>query len=352
MINFVITAKTIEKGGGMKKSIVSLLVGLFICSMFVFPGISQSAAPFYEKKTIKFIVGFSPGGGYDRIARIISKHLPKYIPGKPTIVIENMDGASSIVAANYVYNVAKPDGLTIGIVSRSLPFAQVTKIDGTKFDMTKFVWIGSPAVEATVLTVRSDLPYKTFNDLLKSKKEIPLGCTGPADIGSQFPNLLKEFAGLNPKMVIYISRTECMLATERKEVDGGAGTYSSVRPYIQRGLIRALVRGRVAEPGIENLPVDEDLVTDKKAKAIMAMRSAPDRIGRPFVAPPRTPSEQINILREAFSKVVNDPEMKDEAKKLLMTIEYVPAEDCLKTVNYVLTQPAEIIKEFGKYIKF
>ena len=335
----------------MRRQVWRLLFLLFVVSLVALPVLSESA-PFYEKKTVKFIVGFSPGGGYDRIARVVAKHLPKYIPGKPTIVIENMDGASSIVAANYVYNVAKPDGLTIGIVSRSLPFAQVTKIDGTKFDMTKFVWIGSPAVEATVLTVRSDLPYKSIHELLKSKSEIPLGCTGPADIGSQFPNLLKEFAGLNPKMVIYISRTECMLATERKEVDGGAGTYSSVRPYIQRGLVRALVRGRVAEPGIENLPVDEDLVADKKAKAIMAMRSAPDRIGRPFVAPPGTPTEQVTILREAFSKVVNDPEMKDEAKKLLMTIEYVPAEDCLKTVNYVLTQPDEIIKEFGKYIKF
>jgi tripartite-type tricarboxylate transporter receptor subunit TctC len=335
----------------MRKQMRCLLFLYFIAPLVAWPVLSE-AAPFYEKKTIKFIVGFSPGGGYDRIARVIAKHLPKYIPGRPTILVENMDGASSIVAANYVYNVAKPDGLTIGIVNRALPFAQVTKIDGTKFDMTKFAWIGSPAVEATVLTVRTDQPYKTIQDLLKSKTEIPLGCTGPADIGSQFPNLLKEFAGLNPKMVIYISRTECMLATERKEVDGGAGTYSSVRPYIQRGLIRALVRGRVAEPGIENLPVDEDLVTDKKAKAIMAMRSAPDRIGRPFVCPPGTPADRMSILREALAKAVNDPELKDEGRKLLITNEYVSAEECLKTVHYVLNQPEDVVKEFAKYIKF
>jgi tripartite-type tricarboxylate transporter receptor subunit TctC len=335
----------------MRKQIWRLLFLLFIVFLIALPGLSESA-PFYERKTIKLVVGFSPGGGYDRIARVVAKHLPKYIPGKPTIVVENMDGASSIVAGNYIYNVAKPDGLTIGVVSRSLSFAQLTKIDGTKFDMTKFAWIGSPAIEATVLTVRADLPYKTIQDLLKSKTEIPLGCTGPADIGSQFPNLLKEFAGLNPKMVIYISRTESMLATERKEVDGGAGTYSSVRPYIERKLVKALVRGRVAEPGIENLPVDEDLVADKKGKAIMAMRSAPDRIGRPFVCPPGTPADRMSILREALAKAVNDPEMKDEAKKLLMTIEYVSAEECLKTLNYVLTQPEDVVKEFSKYIKF
>jgi tripartite-type tricarboxylate transporter receptor subunit TctC len=335
----------------MKKLPGCLILLFLVVSLVAWPMVSQSA-PFYEKKTVKFVVGFSPGGGYDRIARVVAKHLPKYIPGKPTIIVENMDGASSIVAANYVFNVAKPDGLTIGIVNRALPFAQVTKIDGTKFDMTKFAWIGSPAIEATVLTIRNDLPYKTIQDLLKSKTEIPLGCTGPADIGSQFPNLLKEFVGLNPKMVIYVSRTECMLATERKEVDGGAGTYSSVRPYIERKLVRALVRGRVAEPGIENLPVDEDLVKDTKAKAIMAMRSAPDRIGRPFVCPPGTPADRMAILREALAKAVNDPELKDEGRKLLITNEYVSAEECLKTVNYVLSQPEEVVKEFGKYIKF
>lgn len=335
----------------MKRPIPSLLILLFIISISIAPTASR-AAPFYEKKTIKVIVGFSPGGGYDRIARIMVKHLTKYIPGKPVMVVENMDGASSIVAANYIYNVANPDGLTIGVVNRALPFAQVMKLEGTKFDMTKFSWIGSPAIEGTVLTVRSDLPYKTFNDLLKSKSQIMLGCTGPADIGSQFPILLKEFLGLNPKMVIYISRTDCMLATERREVDGGASTYSSVRPYIEWGLVRPLIRGRISEPGIENLPVDEDLVADNQAKAIMAMRSAPDRIGRPFVAPPGTPVEAMNVLRDAFEKVTKDPEVREESKRLLMTIEYVSAEECLKTVKYVLQQPEDIIREFSKYIKF
>jgi tripartite-type tricarboxylate transporter receptor subunit TctC len=339
------------EGSVMRKQTGYLILMFLVVSLVALPVLSESA-PFYERKTIKLVVGFSPGGGYDRIGRVVARYLPKYIPGKPTVVVENMDGASSIVAANYVYNVARPDGLTIGVVNRALPFAQVTKIDGTKFDMRKFEWIGSPAVEATVLTIRNDLPFKTIDELLKSKTEIPLGCTGPADIGSQFPNLLKEFAGLNPKMVIYISRTECMLATERKEVDGGAGTYSSVRPYIERKLVRPLVRGRVAEPGIESLPVDEDLVKDSKGKAIMAMRSAPDRIGRPFVCPPGTPADRMAILREALAKAVNDPELKEEGRKLLITNEYVPAEECLKTVHYVLNQPEAVVREFAKYIKF
>ena len=143
-----------------------------------------------------------------------------------------------------------------------------------------------------------------------------------------------------------------MLAIERKEADGRAGSYSSLKPFIERGLVRPVIRGRVVESGIENLPVDEDLTKDPKGKAIMAMRSAGDLMGRPFVAPPGSPPEAMAILREAFSKVAKDPELRQEAEKFMMTVEYVPAEECLKVVNFVLSQPDDIAREFSKYIKF
>jgi hypothetical protein len=113
-----------------------------------------------------------------------------------------------------------------------------------------------------------------------------------------------------------------------------------------------LIRGRVSEPGIENLPVDEDLAIDRKAKTIMAMRSAPERIGRPYVAPPGIPTDIMNILRDGFAKVCEDSELKEEAKKAMMTVEYLPADECVKVLNYVFNQPEDIIKEFSKYIKF
>jgi tripartite-type tricarboxylate transporter receptor subunit TctC len=263
-----------------------------------------------------------------------------------------MEGASSIIAANHIYNIAKPDGLTIGTLNRGLPFAQLTKVEGVKYDITKYAWIGSGAVEATILTIRSDLPYKTIDDLRKVKEPIPLAGMGPGTSDTQFAILLKEFAGFNIKLIIYPSSADGMLAIERKEVDGRAGSYSSLKPFIERGLVRPMIRGRVSEPGIENLPVNEDLTTDPKGKTIMAMLASTDGIGRPFVAPPGTPPDIMNILKDAFAKVANDQELKEDAKKNKMDVTYIPGDECLKVLNYLFNQPEDIIKEFGKYIKF
>ena len=310
------------------------------------------AAHYYEGKKITLIVGYTPGGGYDILARLYAKHLPKHIPGKPTVFIENMPGADSIIAANQVYNISKPDGLTICAFNRGLPFAQLLKTEGVRFDMSKFSWIGSVSTEAIVLALRTDLPFKSIDDILKAKDPINLGATGPASSGSQFPLLLKEFAGMNFKIITYTSGPDSLLAIERKEVDGRAGSYTSQKVPIERGLLRTFIRGRVFEHGIENLPVDEDLAKTPKGKTLMAMRSAPDRIGRPYVVPPRTPPEVMSILRNAFAKASRDPDLLEEANKLKMSIEYIPADECLKTMDYILSQSEDIVKEFGEYIKF
>lgn len=335
----------------MKKNLFFLLI-IFCLATFLFSADRSEAAPYYKGKRIKIVVGFAPGGGYDRMARLLAKHLPKYIPGNPTFIIENMPGASSMITANYVYNIAKPNGLTLGTFNRGLPFAQLTGEKGVKFDMRKYVWIGSSAVESTVLIIRSDLPYKTFDELVKDKSVKMLGSTGPGDSNGHLLFMLKDFLGLNMKNISYPSSADVMLAIERKELDGRGGTYSSVKPFIERGVVRPVLRGRMSEPGIENLPVDEDLTSDPKAKTILGMRSAPDGIGRPYVAPPGTPEKVVKILREAFAKVEKDPEMKADAKKNKMEVTYVPADECLKVVNFILGQPENMIQEFNKFVKF
>ncbi|MEI9477860.1 MAG: tripartite tricarboxylate transporter substrate-binding protein [Deltaproteobacteria bacterium] len=335
----------------MKRLALSLIVIFLVLSIFT-PPQAVLSAPYYEGKVIKMIVGFTAGGGYDRMTRLLAKHLPKHIPGKPTILVENMEGASSIIASNHLYNIAKPDGLTIGTFNRALPFAQVIKLEGVKFDITKFAWIGSSAVEGTVFTLRSDLPYKTVEDLKRVKTPINMGCSGAGTLDYQFSLLAKEFLGLNMKMIIYVSSNECMLAVERKEADGRSGSYSSLRPFIDRGLVRPIFRGRVPEKGIEHLPVNEDLTTDKMGKAILSMFSAADLIGRPYVAPPGTPPEIMKTLREAFAKAAADPEMKQDAEKNKMEVDYIPAEEIMKVVQNVLNQPADVVKEFSKYVKF
>jgi tripartite-type tricarboxylate transporter receptor subunit TctC len=307
----------------------------------------------YAGKTVSIIVGYKAGGGYDATARLLARHLPKHIPGKPTIIVQNMPGANSLIAANHIFSVAKPDGLTIGTFNRNLPIAQLTKVDGVKFDMRKFVWIGSAASEATILAIRSDLPYKTVEDLKKADKPIVIGATGPGANTYDFPLLLKEFLHLNLKIVTgYSSSADIMLAIERKEVDGRAGSLTSIAPFIDRKLVRPVMRARAVEPGIEQLPVDENLAPNARAKAIMALRSAPEIIGRPYVMPPGTPEATANIMREAFAKAIADKDLIAEASKAKMDLNYVSGDEAQKMLKEVLEQPKDVVDEVSKYIKF
>lgn len=342
-----------NKTGGIADMPKRWALRILSCAIFLFalPAVALGAS-YYEGKTLTIVVGYKPGGGYDRYARLLAKHLPKHIPGNPTIVIQNMPGANSIISANHVYSVAKPDGLTIGTFNNALVTAQLTKVEGVKYDLTKFAWIGSAASDAVILAIRSDLPYKSVEDLRKAK-EIVIGTTGPGSSTHDFPSILKEFTGLKLKLVPgYSSSSDVMLAIERKEVDGRAGSYDSIKPFIDRGLVRPLIRSRLSAPGIEKLPTDEDLTTDPKGKAIMAVNAAPTQIYRPYVAPPGTPADVVKILRDAFASACKDKELLAEAKKSKMSIDFTSADEALKVVREVLSQPPEMAQEIGKYIKF
>ncbi len=335
----------------MKKQKRLVLLAFLVLTLFVRPQ-EIFAAPYYEGKILNIVVAFPPGGGYDRMARLLAKYLPKHIAGKPYVIIQNISGASSIIGANYLYTRAKPDGLTIGTFNRNLAFAQLLKQEGIRFDLAKFSWIGSPSIEPTVLSIRSDLPYKTADQLLKAKEPLIYGHTGPANNNYQFAALLMEYAGLKTRMVRYSGTSDIWLALERKEIEGTGAANSSLQPYISRGLLRSLVRGRVSEPGIEDLPINEDLTTNKMGKTIMAILSAVDLVGRPFVAPPGTKPETMKIVRVAFDRLAKDPEAKWESEKIMMGLNYVTAEKSMEVINYVLNQPPEVVKEFIKFIKF
>ena len=315
--------------------------------------LAAAAQADFSGKTVTIIVGYKAGGGYDATARMIARHLPKHLPGKPTVIVQNMPGANSIIAANHMFNVAKPDGLTIGTFNRNLPIAQLTKVEGVKYDVTKFQWIGSAANESTILALRTDLPYKSFDELRKAKETVVIGSTGPGANTHDFPLLLKEVLGLNFKIVSgYSSSADIMLAVERKEVDGRAGSYTSLRPFIDRNLVRPLVRARTSEPGVEKLPVDEDFAPNARAKAIMALRSAPEQVARPYVLPPATPAEVVKVMRDAFARTIQDAELAAEAKKAKFDLEYLPGDQAQKILVEVMNQPQDIVAEFSKYIKF
>jgi tripartite-type tricarboxylate transporter receptor subunit TctC len=313
---------------------------------------AEAQAPFYEGKTITIVIG-ATGGSLNVGARIVARHLGKHIPGNPTVIVQNMTGAAHLVATNHVFNVAKPDGLTLLAANPNVGIAQLSKVDAVRFDARKFEWLGSSGADGVVMGIRADLPYKTFEEMRKADRELVVGTTGPGSNAHDFPLLLKEFAGAKFNFVSgYPANADVLLAIERKEVDVWAAFASTVRPAVDRGAVRPVVRSRVPSAGFEKLPVDEDLATDPVGKAIMGIRAVPQAIGRAFAAPPGTPADRVAILREALAKAMRDPELRAEGDKAQIAFELISHEEVAKGFGTLLEQKPEVLKEMEKYIKF
>ena len=327
-----------------------VLAGLTI-TLFLSPP-ARAQAPFYEGKTITILIG-TQGGGSIVAARILANYLGKYIPGNPTVIVQPMTGGAHLVATNYVFNAAKPDGLTLLAANPNVAIAQLIKVDAVRFDVRKFEWIGSSGADGVVLTIRSDLPYKTFEELRKADGELVVGTTGAGSNAHDFPLLLKEFAGAKFRFVSgYPANSDILLAIERKEVDVWAAFAATIRPAAQRGTVRPLVRARVASPGFEHLPVDENLTTNPIGKALMGIKAAPLAIGRAIAAPPGTPTDRVAILREALPKAIKDPALQAQGEKAQIELRHIGGEEVLKNFNAILQQSADVQREMVKYIKF
>jgi tripartite-type tricarboxylate transporter receptor subunit TctC len=331
---------------------IAVTAALALSALVVPHRAPAQSSSFYQGKTISVVIG-ATGGSLELAARIVTRHLGKHVPGEPNVVLQNMPGAAHLVATNHVYTVAKPDGLTLLAANPSVGIAQLTKVDGARFDLRSFEWLGSSGADGVAMSIRPDLPYKTWDELKRSGREIVVGTTGPGSNAHDFPLFLKEFAGAKFKLVSgYKANADILLALERKEVDGWAAFATTIKLAADRGAVRPIVRGRVAISGFEGLPVDEDLATSSLGKAMMGIRAAPLAIGRAFAAPPRTPADRVAMLREAFAKTANDPEFIAEMKKAKIDAHYIAPEEVAKLFAGMLEQPPEVQKELAKYLKF
>ena len=329
---------------------LSILMSFSMMPMIASPARAQ--ANFYEGKTVTLVIGAKGAGSLIAATQIVAHHLGKYIPGKPTVIVQEMPGAAHLLATNHVFNVAKPDGLTILASNPNVAIAQLAKLEQVRFDVRKFHWLGSTGADGVALSIRTDLPYKNFDDIRKADHDLIVGTTGPGSNAHDFPLLLKEFAGAKFKLVSgYPSNGDVQLALQRKEVDCWAALATTIKLAVDQGIVRPIVRGRVATPGFENLPVDEELATSPLGKAIMGIKAAPLAIGRAFAVPSPTPADRVAILREAFAKVLKDPEFLAEGKKAKIDFNYISAEQVLKDFTALLNQTPETLKEMGKYIK-
>ena len=256
-----------------KKQLFSVLVCFIWLALAVAPVWGQ--ANFYEGKTVTVLIG-AKSGSLAIAAQIVAHHLGKYIPGKPTVILQHMPGAAHLLATNHVFNIAKPDGLTLLAANPNVAIAQLSKVDQVRFDVRKFHWLGSSGADGIMFSIRSDLPYKSFAELKKADRELVAGTTGPGSNAHDIPLLLKEFAGLKLKLVSgYPANSDVLLAVERKEVDSWSALATTIRLAADRGVVRPLVRGRVALPGFEQLPIDEDLATNPLGKSLMSIKAIP-----------------------------------------------------------------------------
>lgn len=334
----------------MKHNWISRVLACAVWAV-VLAGPAWGQANYYEGKTINIVIG-AKSGSLAIAAQIVAHHMGKYIPGKPAVIVQHMPGAAHLLATNHVFNIAKPDGLTALAANPNVAIAQLSKVEQVRFDARKFQWLGSSGADGVAFSIRSDLPYKTFDELRKADRELIAGTTGPGSNAHDFPLLLKEFAGLKLKLVSgYPANSDVLLAVERKEVDSWSALATTIKLAADRGVVRPLVRGRVAMPGFENLPVDEDLATSAVGKSLMQIKAIPMSIGRAFGVAPGTPADRVAMLREAFAKALADPELAAEGKKAKIRFSHISHDQVMKDFTALLNQTPETLNVMSKYIK-
>jgi tripartite-type tricarboxylate transporter receptor subunit TctC len=327
-----------------------LLGALFLCSADLW-----AQAPFYQGKTITVIAAASAGSAYDLYARLMAQFIGKHIPGNPNSIVQNMTGAGSIIGANYLYNVSKPDGLTIGAIQPSIYFNQLLKQKEVKYDWAKFAWIGSSDKSDYLLYMRADLPYKTLADVRKAKEPPKCGSTGAGTSGSYMPRLLEEVLGTKFTIVAgYQGGGEIDLAVERGELHCRAFTiqaYHSREPYYtwrKKNFARILMQtGQTRDPRLADVPTLGELMDEHKTaeseRRLVPMVLAATDFGRPIVAPPAIFVERLKILRDAFLKTMKDPELLAEAKRKNFDITPSSGEELEALAKQVMAQTPEVV---------
>jgi tripartite-type tricarboxylate transporter receptor subunit TctC len=305
----------------------------------------QSAEDFYKGKTIRFVVGFAAGGGYDLAARIVGRHIGKHIPGNPTIVVENMTGAGSLIAANYTYNSAKPDGLFVGIWNSAYVLRQALGDKAVRFDGRKLGWIGAPTKGTPFCSIMAHTGLKSLKDVLAANRELKMGATAPGSTYDDLPQILDRTLGTKFKVISgYEGTGPILVAMRRKEIDGGCWTWESgrttARPMLDakgdEKLIPFLIHSREPDPEVKDLPLIPEVIKGEDNLSAYRTWSGTYEFQRPFSVPPGTPRERLLLLRKAFADTMKDPEFIAEAKKSKFDATYVSGEEVEKYVSNVL----------------
>ena len=322
----------------------------------------SAQTPFYEGKSVRIVVGFSAGAAYDVWARLMAQHWSKFIPGNPSFVVQNMTGGGSLIAANHVYNVAKPDGLTLGFVAPGLYMEQLAGRKEAQHDWHKFSHIGSPESTARIFFIRTDTGYKTIEDLRKAAEPPKCGATGVGTASYFWPKLLAETVGFKLTMVPgYQGAADAHLAIEKGEMHCWGGTLQNYfgtepsRTWAKTGFSHVLSQsGQKRDPRLSDVPTIWELMDKHKTveatRALVKLMLAPEDIGRSLFAPPEVPQDRVKVLREGFMKMMKDPDVIAEAQKRRFEPNPLSGEEIEGLIKGLVQSP-EVIERMKTFLQ-
>jgi tripartite-type tricarboxylate transporter receptor subunit TctC len=310
--------------------------------------LAESAADFYKGRALDLYIGYSTGGAYDLYARVIGRHMGTHIPGDPTLVPKNLEGAGSLRLANFLYRVAPQDGSAFGTIGRGIAFDPLLIGQGDAFDAQKFSWIGSANNEVSVCVAMKGSGITRFEDLFT--KELTVGGTGTSADTDQFPRVLNGVLGTHFKIVEgYPGGNDVVLAMERGEVQGRCGwSWSSVKSthqsWIDEKKMTVLVQLSLNKhPELPDVPLVTDFAKTDEQRQILKMVFARQVMGRPYLAPPNLPAERLATLRQAFMDTMHDKDFVAEAQKIDLEVNPVSGADVESLVKEVYATPPEVI---------
>lgn len=318
----------------IKITFSSIVTAAFAIVGFASPAHAQD---FYKDKTINFIVGYSPGGTYDQYTRLVARHISKYLPGSPNTVVENMPGAGGMIAANHLYNRAKPDGLTVAAWASPLILQHVMGNEATKFDGRKVGWLGIPGPYDTACHFSQESGIKTVDDWFAAKRPIKISSIGPGTSLSDVPKLLKAALGLPLDMVEgYKGGAEARLAVENGEVDGSCASWQATkvtwRSQMDSGKIRVVLQATFkSHPDLKNVPLAINYAKSEEARTLLRVADNVHVYQFPYSVAPGTPPERLQMLQQAFIKTLRDRELLAEANKAHLEIDPVDGPTTAKT---------------------
>jgi tripartite-type tricarboxylate transporter receptor subunit TctC len=326
---------------------LAALTAIFAAPFFGTGARADAVADFYTGKTMIIIVGADTGGGYDAQARLMSRHLGRFIPGQPAMIVQNMPGAGSLIAANNLYNTAPKDGTVIGLLQRGVLSSKFTNPGGVRFDLAKFNWVGNLSSETAVVVAWHTTPLKTLQDVLN--QEMLVAGTGATIDTETTPRLLNALIGTKFRVISgYSGTADAVLAMERGEVHGiGDWSWSNVktrRPdYLRDKKIRVLLQVATEKlPDLPDVPLAMDFVKNDADNKIMELFLAQKSAARPVVAPPGVPADRMAAIRAAFDKMIADPEFLKDAAAQKLELDPAPASEIEKVIKLFASTPEDV----------